>query len=1077
TTKGTGIQEFDPDAIIWKPAPLAKDDQQPPLLIFPHYNDEQGNLMAFSFIDDKWTWQSSKQWYIADEQVINGIHGLKRYLVLENTEGEKEVIFPKQTLTQLKTLDSFSSTCERMKLEDGKPASRSPTKNAYLAYLALAHAITPADYAVAMDYLKNAFRFEAYSGEDLRILGWIFNLTSEKPDHIGSMDAVRLYAAWLVHDNLKRNPSKTEKLHIDKPPEIKEKKPDLNAPEGEWKEYWNNDRSWKSKKNKQISKTLNSQLIKLTTHYLARRKTVGHSVKLENILDAQELLNWGMATRTEALRHDNTIARIPSQQAKIFDLCTVRGFSPKSNSRYQVIETVQVFYTRPGEQFVKSFKGLYKAAKSTDPWKRQKVQQIINGMANDITRNNSGLKSILQAALVLTNGFNPEAQQVIFAVDKILEQGFKVDDERRLVQDLNSKLKAFVDSNQIDVFPASTKPEKIPLKDIIPPHTTHTLPLTPPEQAKMDFKPTVGIAELDTLYHQYFDLLQTPFAIEKQKEFELITDDSFIEESIKELNSDLIKGTESNQALPKHEIKNKNILTAMINTLQFELEILHGKETGLLSSMHKEMMDLARKPSEDLEIQLLNEAAILSGKKALLSENDCIALFLLGDPAEFKRITNLTSEKDIQRLYQTIGDYLLLSHKVGHIENIQKDVAKIDNLLKIETSSQIEQAALLQKIGEGLAASEQIDFTTDPTAFIVLENGLNLYMKKDQVEGLRDMLTKDGNDPTRFRSILLQRIQGGGKTLIFGPTIALLKADGYHLSIHVPSTAQYSTALYDMQHISGKIFGQKERTLEFDDDPQRYTVEYLSWMKDTMTRAVVEREYITMTNETLRAMRCKYIKERLIIKGMLASSNGLETPEIAELEQKNSILKGILKMMRGRGVFTFDEVHLATNPTKELNMPFGSCTSILSSEAKLVGKLLQFSATVKNKNGLLLKLCENQQSQQKEDEYSEMLKIVAGKLALDPWMQMNLKILKKEMTQDETEELVQYFLGIRENIPAFIDNALAASAQLFEKDTSSLELKTLSESLKGAADLIVLAKQMLAGQWLRKRLEKSVDVH
>ena len=58
------------------------------------------------------------------------------------------------------------------------------------------------------------------------------------------------------------------------------------------------------------------------------------------------------------------------------------------------------------------------------------------------------------------------------------------------------------------------------------------------------------------------------------------------------------------------------------------------------------------------------------------------------------------------------------------------------------------------------------------------------------------MVIKAAGNETKFRSILLQRIQGGGKSLVFGHIMALLKADGYHLSVHVPATPQYQTTVW-----------------------------------------------------------------------------------------------------------------------------------------------------------------------------------------------------------------------------------------------------------------------------------------
>ncbi|HEV8052858.1 MAG TPA: DUF3645 domain-containing protein, partial [Parachlamydiaceae bacterium] len=218
-----------------------------------------------------------------------------------------------------------------------------------------------------------------------------------------------------------------------------------------------------------------------------------------------------------------------------------------------------------------------------------------------------------------------------------------------------------------------------------------------------------------------------------------------------------------------------------------------------------------------------------------------------------------------------------------------------------------------------------------------------------------------------------------------------------------------------------------------------------------MTTAVVNREYITVTNETLRAMRCKYIKMRLIINEKLIASNGKETVEILQLESCNDILKEMLMVMKERGVFTFDEVHQAFDPKKELNMPFGNITPINFAQASLMGRIITFAAHARSSNEALLQLHENRQSQQTEEQYASMLKIVADKLINDPKIKNDLDLSDNEI---EKKQLLDYLLGLEENLPPFIE-----------------------KKEREKAELIVLAKQMLAGKWLKERLGKSIDEH
>ncbi len=215
---------------------------------------------------------------------------------------------------------------------------------------------------------------------------------------------------------------------------------------------------------------------------------------------------------------------------------------------------------------------------------------------------------------------------------------------------------------------------------------------------------------------------------------------------------------------------------------------------------------------------------------------------------------------------------------------------------------------------------------------------------------------------------------------------------------------------------------------------------------------------------------------RLIIKDMLKNSRGIDTPEILDLEKRNSVLKEMLKLMRERGVLTFDEMHLAMASNKELNMPFGKFERIVESEARLISKQMQMSATVKKDGKLLLNLCENHQSQQTEAEYGAMVKLVANKLVHDPWMQEKLMLINSDLTPEDLNEVEQYILGEIKDIPNFVNAKVNAMLVMInEYPTSGLD--AIFKQTQAAASLIVLAKQLLAGKWLKERLNKSVAEH
>ncbi|HEV8052857.1 MAG TPA: hypothetical protein VGP47_10215 [Parachlamydiaceae bacterium] len=841
-----GAVSFDSKAFIWKPAPVSSKETYPAILVFPSYHDEQGNVLNFHLIEEKWMSMASPHLSIASEQVMQGITGFSRFLVMEDSAEEKEVFIPSQTLGDIKKESSTPSICQRMKIESGQASSRIPYKNAFLAYLTIAHAITPQDYVTAMEYLKKAFAFERYSPEELRILGWIFNIKKEKPDATGSMDAIRLYAAWLVYDNLKRNPSE-EPSKKQGPSERKHSIPHLKAVAKDWESYWENNWNWMSKGG---TKNHTSQVDQLTRHYLARRANVPYQLKIENILEPQELINWDFDRRANKATVILPPAGLPIKAAQV-SLESLNLF----NKSYKDVKTPISFQMRPGIEFAEHFPRLYQIAKSSDPAGRKYVQSLVSSMTYDTYGNNNVLRLILQAAIlssqpdIIHNGYQ-EAVSLVKYMDKILVE------LRQGSHEIEGKLKT---NNALQTFNVllgsfnsqfaapkkligreTTSDEVIEAAVIIPVHEPHELPKEFPSIQKLNFNRSHNdLEELNNIYSHIFDTKKQGDTEFEVKSFEFKTDDEFVGRGLNELNEDYLEGVRKNAESPLHVLKEGIDLKKTTSGLQSGLAEMQVKNKKQLDVLYNDMIDLANTPSQNTEERVLEKAAVLAGLKPNLNEKDCIALFLLQDLNEFKKKTHLTDEDAIKSLYQMIGEYLSLSRKTSHIDGIIRDVKDLDNLINVqketagkeikvssadEFARQGEVNALLQKIGNGLNMVRHVDPSVDPAALIVMESGLNLFLKSDQVEGLR-MMTPSGQ-LTDFPNVLVQRIQGGGKSLIFGHALALLKADGYHLSMHVAPTAQYGTALYDMHHTSGRVFGQRERTLEFDDNPQRFTVEY-----------------------------------------------------------------------------------------------------------------------------------------------------------------------------------------------------------------------------------------------------------
>lgn len=371
-------------------------------------------------------------------------------------------------------------------------------------------------------------------------------------------------------------------------------------------------------------------------------------------------------------------------------------------------------------------------------------------------------------------------------------------------------------------------------------------------------------------------------------------------------------------------------------------------------------MQLANRLPQESKRALERRVEIRSERLPQLGMEDCVGLFLQGDEQAYRAVTNLQGD-EIAQLHQLIGEYLLLRNRVDRyrgvvnaLDGLAKEVSPSALQLVAEQLSQLSLSATLMQEEPHLAA-----------ALMVFEHVFGIVLRKDQIEGVLGMTRPDPHHPLSYRSCLVQRIQGGGKSFVFGPLLALLLADGYHLAIHVPPTAHYSTALYNMSMRSQQLARQREHSFIFDDSPEKFTVRYLQMLRHVLEEAIVQRGYVTAPKETLQALRCKYLKALFL------------SAQAPEMRAPRRELKQILRLMRERGVLVFDELHLAFDPRKELNMPYGTPNPPERELCLFLGRIISFARTASGSDGQLLLDIRNSPQQTTEQRQQMQEHIIA----------------------------------------------------------------------------------------------------
>lgn len=963
--------------------------------------DEDNESLLFEKKGDKWIWSKEPQFFIAEKQIIYGLDEIKEFILLENESGKQEAL--------IKSDENFNSQFIRLEIVENQLITQSSTeKNLYLAYQTFLHAQYPRDYLQVFTYLEASVEFRSYTKRELTLFSLIIgknefsfldnrNETKISLNHDPDAFALRLYAAWLIFDNQKRYPSK-----------INDKNQHLT-----YSQSFTN--PWAGIENIRIG-------------YLQRKKHVQSVLRLEKLISSNDLLEWGLFEvklgfdKEEEMSLDGFIDNVPPKLEKTWHS-----------------DSLPTFRTRIGKKFKDYFYPLYHLALSEKNDDRKLIKEILlsSYLENSSIGSHQFYKLLTWAAYLSkekSDARNLLAKDIIKSYESL---SLKYDYFQH--EKFKKQLRKLAKAIHIQLR------KNLPVQEQNSIYATERVLPSMPHKKDFHYHPSLNFHRFNQLYQMCFkEMIPT---LPDELLFASTTEnEEFLKQTISELNDDHWEGCKRN--IQEQQIHCKIINSdSQVNPQDQVIHYLKSQQEILASEHQHDVRDLEK--LKKLILEKVN-APLLETKKALkvhgkrkqlFTLDDCLWLFLQGDLNKFNKILNTKNKEISLDLYASIWKYLEISSKSFHLNNI------IQAIQKLNSQNAFQQLPVIANL---LKKEYKIADSKNPAALLVFENQLKLSLFEHQVNGINEMLP-DPKDPFRYPDVFLHKIQGAGKTLIFGHLMAYLKADGYHLSLHVTPTYQFATGIYDMKKHSKNSLNQEERVFYFDDHPSYFSEKYLNYALQLFTTAIIDREYIHVTNETLRALRCKYIKTSL----ELYNSSNLSEENKKTLKDKNHQLEQLLSLIRSRGLLTLEEVHDSLNCRKILNMPYGPPSAPHYLQVALISKILKFASLAKDQVHLV-NFTDNKQATQTPDNYKKMVSEIADELLKDAeWLSIfGIDPIK-------TEEIKEFLLDEKKTLPAYI------ALPVYPRKAKDLT----------AADHLLLAQRLLGGGWLKNCLSKNVYEH
>lgn len=246
----------------------------------------------------------------------------------------------------------------------------------------------------------------------------------------------------------------------------------------------------------------------------------------------------------------------------------------------------------------------------------------------------------------------------------------------------------------------------------------------------------------------------------------------------------------------------KTITKDNLKALQKQLQSAKNSGDARLKQLKSRLLTLANREPLDPTERQEHLLKLQSQQQRLLTMNDLELLCLRGESAGFTQLNPTLTKEDAQLLYKGTKEFLIHATKQQQIERSLKEIEPLDSLQDSTAFSD-----QVQTLYATLSAKREYD-PDKQFIFLLFEYKANILMRKQQVDNTLKLLESS-------KSIVLQMIMGASKSDIIIPLIGLQAADGKNLSIIMAPEAHMESYSAKIQVRSGEFFNQVAHRIDW----------------------------------------------------------------------------------------------------------------------------------------------------------------------------------------------------------------------------------------------------------------------
>jgi hypothetical protein len=351
---------------------------------------------------------------------------------------------------------------------------------------------------------------------------------------------------------------------------------------------------------------------------------------------------------------------------------------------------------------------------------------------------------------------------------------------------------------------------------------------------------------------------------------------------------------------------------------KLDLKYVHDRTKIYLNNSQKELNDLeseilklANQGPEGLRDKLVFNLELEGKARGKIDFSDLNRLYILGDFNEYHRVTGLP-DHEIRALHALLVNYMGLSILKQSYERKAKLIEKHMN-------------------GQGGNLVLVAGLTEANKADVVHDREMQFFQKEEKI--LAYALQKNYIDKLlNSKNEVVQLIMGGGKSKVISPIVSAKKADGKTLVIHQVKSGLFNTNYADARSVSMRLFNQEAIPFLYSRTSDS-TSDDFKMLYDNFHKAMVNRNYIVTTGDSLQSLELKYVE---LLMTLPDENNKKEWCRQIKWLEKTLIL------IKEKGDRLIDEVHDELRTDKLLNYTLGASDAPPKQDIELLTNLFYF---------------------------------------------------------------------------------------------------------------------------------------